>query len=129
MGNEPRTTTAEGDRVPAAPGCSRPYFSVVFEKSVCDQGISSYSLMRPHIAAHGATHLLVDGVSPADSEDWHLEKFGIEVLTEPEWTYDPIPEVRRPLSLSEPGVERAELFDGERGCCRRDSRFPGRTAT
>ena len=66
-------------------------------------------------AAHGATHLLADGVSPGRSEEWNFEKFGIEVLTEAEWAYDPVSEVWRPLSLIEPGIERGELSDGELG--------------
>ncbi len=66
-------------------------------------------------AAHGATHLLADGVSPVRSEEWNFEKFGVEVLREGEWAYDPVSEVWRPLSLIEPGIERGELSDGELG--------------
>jgi len=73
-------------------------------------------------AAHGATHLLVDldevpgearGRSAAFDVD--LAKFGIALLAEGEWAYDPSAEVWRPLSLIEPGLERSELSDGELG--------------
>ena len=73
-------------------------------------------------AAHGATHLLVDldevpgearGRSAAFDVD--LAKFGIALLAEGEWAYDPSAEVWRPLSLIEPGLERGELSDGELG--------------
>ena len=66
-------------------------------------------------AAYGATHLLAEGVSRVRSEEWNLEKFGIEVLAEGEWAYDPASEVWRPLGLIEPGMERSELSAGELG--------------
>jgi sulfate adenylyltransferase len=64
-------------------------------------------------AAHGATHLLAQGVSRLRSEEANLEKFGIEVIPEGEWAYDPVSEVWRPLNLIEPGLERGELSDSE----------------
>ena len=69
-------------------------------------------------AACGATHLLADpggagAVSRTRSDD--LSKFGIEILGEGEWAYDPAAEVWRPLGLIEPGTERGELSDGELG--------------
>ena len=66
-------------------------------------------------AAHGATHLLTKGVGRLRSEEANLEKFGIEVIPEGEWAYDPISEVWRPLILIEPGLERGELSDSELG--------------
>ena len=73
-------------------------------------------------AAHGATHLLVDsdevpGEARGRSEgfDVDLAKFGIALLAEGEWAYDPSAEVWRPLSLIESGLERGELSDGELG--------------
>jgi sulfate adenylyltransferase len=66
-------------------------------------------------AAHGATHLLAEGVSPVRSEEWNFEKFGVEVLSEGEWAYDPASEVWRPLGLIQPGIERGELSTGELG--------------
>jgi sulfate adenylyltransferase len=72
-------------------------------------------------AAYGATHLLADpgaaGVSRSRSDDaeFDLSKFGIEILAEGEWAYDPAAEVWRPLGLIEPGMERGELSDGELG--------------
>ncbi|MGH3251010.1 MAG: adenylyl-sulfate kinase, partial [Trebonia sp.] len=71
-------------------------------------------------AAYGATHLLADpggaaGVSrPRSAESgFDLSKFGVEVLAEGEWAYDPAAEVWRPLSLIESGTERTGLADGE----------------
>ena len=59
-------------------------------------------------AAHGATHLLSDaGRTDAAA------KLGVEVLTEPEWAYDPAAEVWRPLGLIAPGTERGELSGAE----------------
>jgi sulfate adenylyltransferase len=66
-------------------------------------------------AAHGATHLLAQGVGRLRSEEANLEKFGIEVIPEGEWAYDPVSEVWRPLNLIEPGLEREELSDSELG--------------
>jgi sulfate adenylyltransferase len=73
-------------------------------------------------AAYGATHLLVDagGVgrdsrTRSDESDFDLSKFGIEILAEGEWAYDPAAEVWRPLGLIESGLERGELSDGELG--------------
>lgn len=66
-------------------------------------------------AAHGATHVLADGVSTFRSEEGNFKKLGVEVLTEGEWAYDAISEVWRPLGLIEPGIERGELSDGELG--------------
>ena len=73
-------------------------------------------------AAHGATHLLVDSDEvPGEARsrsvgfDVDLAKFGIALLAEGEWAYDPSAEVWRPLSLIEPGLERSELSDGELG--------------
>lgn len=69
-------------------------------------------------AAYGATRLLADtggarAVSRTRSDD--LSKFGIEILGEGEWAYDPAAEVWRPLGLIEPGTERDELSEGEIG--------------
>ena len=73
-------------------------------------------------AAYGATHLLVDAVGVgrasrfrSDESDFDLSKFGIQILAEGEWAYDPVAEVWRPLGLIEPGMERSELSDGELG--------------
>jgi sulfate adenylyltransferase len=66
-------------------------------------------------AAYGATHLLAQGVGRLRSEEENLEKFGIEVIPEGEWAYDPVSEVWRPLILIEPGLERGELSDSELG--------------
>ena len=86
-------------------------------------------------AAYGATHLLDDtaaagraepadgrpgshsaaGVSRVRSEESAFKKLGVEVLTEPEWAYDPAFEVWRPLGLIEPGTERGELSGSELG--------------
>jgi sulfate adenylyltransferase len=66
-------------------------------------------------AAYGATHLLADGAGPVRSEGPDFGKFGVEVLTEGEWAYDPVSEVWRPLGLIEPGAERGDLSDGELG--------------
>jgi sulfate adenylyltransferase len=60
-------------------------------------------------AAHGATHLLTDAGGRTDA----AAKLGVEVLTEPEWAYDPAAEVWRPLGLIAPGTERGELSDAE----------------
>jgi sulfate adenylyltransferase len=73
-------------------------------------------------AAHGATHLLADqgsagrvsGLRSADP-GFDLSGFGIKLLTEGEWAYDPAAEVWRPLGLIEPGVEQGELSDSELG--------------
>ena len=73
-------------------------------------------------AAYGATHLLTEavghgeaGVSRVRSEESEFKKLGVEVLTEPEWAYDPTFEVWRPLGLIEPGTERGELSGAELG--------------
>ncbi len=75
-------------------------------------------------AAYGATRLLVDSVAgggEASSRSGELDtgfdlsKFGIEVMAVDEWAYDPSAEVWRPLGRIEPGLERAELSDGELG--------------
>jgi sulfate adenylyltransferase len=66
-------------------------------------------------AAHGATHLLVQGGGPGSSEEAFPAKFGVEIIAEGEWAYDPKSEVWRPLALIEPGAERGELSDGELG--------------
>jgi sulfate adenylyltransferase len=66
-------------------------------------------------ASHGATHLLTEAASSVRSEESNFEKFGIEVIAESEWAYDPISEVWRPLGLIAPGAERGELSDGELG--------------
>jgi len=60
-------------------------------------------------AAHGATHLLTDAGARTDA----AAKLGVEVLTEPEWAYDPAAEVWRPLGLIAPGTERGELSGAE----------------
>ena len=68
-------------------------------------------------AAYGATHLLTDAVRPGASrirsEESEFSKLGVEVLTEPEWAYDPAREVWRPLGLIGPGTERGELSGAE----------------
>jgi sulfate adenylyltransferase len=66
-------------------------------------------------AAHGATHLLAEGATPDRSEEAFPAKFGVEIIAEGEWAYDPRPEVWRPLALIEPGTERDELSEGELG--------------
>ena len=73
-------------------------------------------------AAYGATHLLADGGTDAESgrtrsevDDFALAKLGVRVISEGEWAYDPLAEVWRPLGLIEPGTERGELSDGELG--------------
>lgn len=69
-------------------------------------------------AAHGATHLLVDGdpgVRRVRSDESEFKKLGVEVLTEPEWAYDPAFEIWRPLGRIEPGMERDELSGSELG--------------
>jgi len=84
-------------------------------------------------AAHGATHLLAGADSHAEpsaarpssqagpgvrrvrSGESEFSKLGVEVLTEPEWAYDPAFEVWRPLGLIEPGTERGELSGAELG--------------
>ena len=62
-------------------------------------------------AAYGASHVLTDRVGTIRSEEF--KAFGVQLVTEPEWAYDPVSEVWRPLSLIEPGAERGELSDGE----------------
>ena len=62
-------------------------------------------------AAHGATHLLTDGDGRTDA----AAKLGVELLTVPEWAYDPAAEVWRPLALIAPGTERGELSGAELG--------------
>jgi len=62
-------------------------------------------------SAYGATHVLTDRVGAIRSEEF--KAFGVQIVTEPEWAYDPASEVWRPLSLIEPGAERGELSDGE----------------
>ncbi len=66
-------------------------------------------------ASHGATHLFVEGFSRDRSAESNFEKFGVEIVSEGEWAYDPLSEVWRPLGLIEPGAERGELSDGELG--------------
>ena len=73
-------------------------------------------------AAYGATHLLADGGNGRSGTrtrsvgtEFDLSKFGIEIIAEGEWAYDPSAEVWRPLGLIEPGLERSELSDGELG--------------
>ena len=73
-------------------------------------------------AAYGATQLLAESgtgnsgtrIRSVETE-FDLSKFGIEILAEGEWAYDPSAEVWRPLGLIEPGLERGELSDGEVG--------------
>jgi len=84
-----------------------------------------FSALVAVAAAHGATHLLAaaDGrgemsgstVSRIRSEESEFRKLGVEVLTEPEWAYDPASEVWRPLGRIEPGTERGELSSAELG--------------
>ena len=72
-------------------------------------------------AAYGATHLLREeagrdgGARTRSADDFDFSKFGVEILAEGEWAYDPVAEVWRPLRLIEPGVECGELSDGELG--------------
>jgi sulfate adenylyltransferase len=88
-------------------------------------------------AAYGATHVLVTvpargdyppeppgarpiasdriGHAGATGRSEEFKAFGVQVVTEPEWAYDPEREVWRPLSLIESGAERGELSDGELG--------------
>jgi sulfate adenylyltransferase len=78
-------------------------------------------------AAYGATHLLGEGgrgygggrggggARPRSAGDFDFSKFGVQILAEGEWAYDPVAEVWRPLRLIEPGLERGELSDGELG--------------
>jgi sulfate adenylyltransferase len=63
--------------------------------------------------SYGATHVLTDRVGTIRSEEF--KAFGVQLVTEPEWAYDPASEVWRPLSLIESGAERGELSDGELG--------------
>jgi sulfate adenylyltransferase len=58
-------------------------------------------------AAYGATHLLAE---PADAA---VPVSSPELVTLPEWAYDPRNEVWRPLSLIAAGDERGELSDSE----------------
>jgi sulfate adenylyltransferase len=64
-------------------------------------------------AAYGATHVLTDTGATGRSDEF--KAFGVQLVTEPEWAYDPEREVWRPLSLIESGAERGELSDGELG--------------
>jgi len=64
-------------------------------------------------AAYGASHVLTDRSTDVRPEDF--KAFGVEVVAEPEWAYDPVSEVWRPLALIESGSERGELSDGELG--------------
>ena len=73
-----------------------------------DEDLAAQALVA---AAYGATHVLAEGVATVRSEEF--KPFGVEVITQPEWAYDPKSEVWRPLSLIEPGLERGELSDGE----------------
>jgi sulfate adenylyltransferase len=58
-------------------------------------------------AAYGATHLLSDlPTAPDDS-------LPLKVITPPDWAYDPVNEVWRPLSLIPSGTEREELSPDE----------------
>jgi sulfate adenylyltransferase len=73
-------------------------------------------------AAYGATQLLAESESGQSGTrsrsvetEFDLSKFGIEILAEGEWAYDPSAEVWRPLGLIESGLERGELSDGEVG--------------
>ena len=71
-------------------------------------------------AAYGATHLLAEGggdggARSRSADDFGFSKFGVEILVEGEWAFDPVAEVWRPLRLIEPGAERGELSDGELG--------------
>ncbi|MBO0805470.1 MAG: adenylyl-sulfate kinase [Nocardiopsaceae bacterium] len=63
--------------------------------------------------AYGASHVLADTGANIRSEEF--KAFGVQVVAEPEWAYDPASEVWRPLSLIESGAERGELSDGELG--------------
>jgi sulfate adenylyltransferase len=58
-------------------------------------------------AAYGATDLLSD--LPADPDD----TLPLRVIAPPEWAYDPVNEVWRPLSLISSGTEREELSPDE----------------
>ncbi len=58
-------------------------------------------------AAYGATDLLSD--LPADSGD----TLPLRVIAPPEWAYNPVNEVWRPLSLISSGTEREELSPDE----------------
>jgi sulfate adenylyltransferase len=58
-------------------------------------------------AAYGATDLLSD--LPADAAD----RLPLRVVTPPDWAYDPVNEVWRPLSLIPSGTEREELSGRE----------------
>ncbi|HEV3382256.1 MAG TPA: adenylyl-sulfate kinase [Trebonia sp.] len=68
--------------------------------------------------AYGATHLLAQ-TSPGDTGTTDrcdaYKAFGVEIIAQPEWAYDPRSEVWRPLSLIETGLERGELSDAELG--------------
>ncbi|MGD0556332.1 MAG: adenylyl-sulfate kinase [Streptosporangiaceae bacterium] len=58
-------------------------------------------------AAYGATDLLSD--LPPDPDD----TLPVRVIAPPEWAYDPVNEVWRPLSLISSGTEREELSPDE----------------
>jgi sulfate adenylyltransferase len=64
--------------------------------------------------SYGATHLLPEQPWSATTETVRSD-YGIRVLSEGEWAYDPLAEVWRPLGLIDPGVERGELSDEELG--------------
>ncbi|MGH3170182.1 MAG: adenylyl-sulfate kinase, partial [Trebonia sp.] len=63
--------------------------------------------------AYGATHVLSETGTSVRSDEY--KPFGVEVIAQPEWAYDPQSEVWRPLSLIEAGMERGELSDAELG--------------
>jgi sulfate adenylyltransferase len=63
--------------------------------------------------AYGATHVLTGASTGV--RDSEYKPFGVELITHPEWAYDPKSEVWRPLSLIEAGLERGELSDSELG--------------
>lgn len=64
-------------------------------------------------ASYGASHVLTDRAGNIRSEEF--KAFGVDLVSEPEWAFDPASEVWRPLSLIEPGAERGELSDSELG--------------
>jgi sulfate adenylyltransferase len=62
---------------------------------------------------YGATHVLTRASTGV--RDSEYKPFGVELIPQPEWAYDPKSEVWRPLSLIEAGLERGELSDSELG--------------
>ncbi|HEY3733299.1 MAG TPA: adenylyl-sulfate kinase [Streptosporangiaceae bacterium] len=64
--------------------------------------------------AYGATHVFTDvAAGGGRSVEVQVPGMAIPVVSPPEWAYDPVAEVWRPLALIEAGAERGELSDDE----------------